>query len=68
MELNFNVLPRVIVEDEIRPCVGMTSNFFLSAADIRPFADRVSILDTMEDLKEIRFSDDRTHVVLTGSQ
>ena len=24
------------------------------------------ILDTMEDLKEIRFSDDRTHVVLTG--
>ena len=42
MELNFNVLPRVIVEDEIRPCVGMTSNFFLSAADIRPFADRVA--------------------------
>ena len=24
------------------------------------------ILDTMEDLKEIHFSDDRTHVVLTG--
>lgn len=26
----------------------------------------IRILDTMEDLKEIRFSDDRTHVVLTG--